>query len=65
MGYFANRLKKRLEKMTDEQLEKKFLEMEESSNIGPTLDEYLVGYTLCFLNKNVESRYSSGFFCFI
>lgn len=65
MGYFANRLKKRLETMTDEQFEREMQEMEESCSIGPTLDEYLVGYTLCFVNKNVESRYSSGFFCFI
>lgn len=65
MGFFANRLRERLEKLTDEQFEKEMQEMEDSCSIGPTLDEYLVGYTLSFVNENVESRYSSGFFCFI
>ena len=41
MGYYANRLKKRLESMTDEEFEKKMQEMEESSNIGPEASEFI------------------------
>lgn len=41
MGYFANRLKKRLETMTDEEFEQKMQKMEDDCNIGPEASEFI------------------------
>lgn len=41
MGYYANRLKKKLDNMSEEEFEQKMQEMEEDCNIGPEASEFI------------------------